>query len=964
MTTPATPITITGTPAGTGSVVNGTGTITPTPVAGSVVNGTGTLTPTVGTPYATTGPNLPTATSSQSTGTVLSSTTNGSVTNSGGALTPTTGLSNPTVGPSLTGIPVPATATGTPPATTTAVLLPFETSTTWTVPLTGVTSVNVLVVGGGGGGGVNNTGGLNTNTTYTPIGAGGGSGGDVVEVMNIPVTPGQTFQITVGGGGTEGGTQATRTDGKDGQASSVVISGTSQTILANGGKGGGGTTTILNTGLGKGAKSVATYQYSTSPGGGVGGNGATLTSVGKKGGIGALSQITGGYWAGGGGGGGISKLPTGYPVPTGSLTLPIPPGKGGGGGNDGGNNDPAGYYAGGGINGGRNTGNGGGGGGVSATTNGNGGTGGSGVVIIQYTPVPVPTPTPPPTPPPPTPPPPTPPPPTPTPPPPTPVISVTWPVPNQGPGSFTPTGTTIVNTPITTTVPKTVAYVTQVQQIKPNISTSASTTTYSISTIQYITTPVVTTVSYPVFTPVTQFGWYTTSNFLSSNQFYPLALTQYSNFDKIQAITGGINASVSPNYYTIFASTGTDLIALTGDVNLNNISVALSTVTTALFSNISFTNINKLVLDPNTNYLYVIDAGSNLIHQFNASGFLTNDNILANKLIYIKSIGGYGTYDDDHLFNNPQSLVINDSNIFVLDSGNSCIKRYDTDFNWITTYRLFRDFHNNYPIDIAADSNNNIHVLTNTGLIYNYNNVFFHTATTITTLPALENAGEYYTNIVTSMVNADIFYLITNLGVYKKFYSSINDTIGNYLFYRFNVVNGENIVAFTSLVHPVGNSDTNIIFSKYNGAGKFGLYADNINLSTVLVADNFDVYPLSSIQIDNNEYLQNWVFNKAIAKLIVNHTRLRDLIFSKFLYEPDDHNVLTYHGTRYMTPGELQDVSFDQNLTNFIGSNEIFQNIIVNRSLKAIYDAQVSILNMLQSDIRTAPDLNIPVYIN
>ena len=418
---------------------------------------------------------------------------------------------------------------------------------------------------------------------------------------------------------------------------------------------------------------------------------------------------------------------------------------------------------------------------------------------------------------------------------------------------------------------------------------------------------------------------------------------------------------VTPSKYVIFASTGTDLIALTGDTNLQNISVALSTNTTALFSNVYFTGINKLLLDSNTNHLYAVDLSANLIHQFDASGFLTNDNILANKLIYIKSIGGYGGYDDAHLFNNPQSIIISNSNLYVLDSGNNCIKQYDTDLNWITTYRLFRDFYNNYPIDMSVDGDGNIYVLTNTNILIRYSNNF--NTKTVITLPTLYNADEYYQNIVTSITYSDIFYLVTNMNVYKKFYSAINDTIGNYLFYRFNVTPGENIIGFTSLINA-NNSDTNVIFSTYNGVGKFGFYADNINLDTVLVTDNFDVYPLSAIQINNDEYVQNWVFNKAIAKLIINHTRLRNLIFSRFLYEPDDHGTLIFQGTRYLTSDETLSVTFDQDMQNFIGCNEIFQNIIVNRSLRAVYDAQVAIFNMLQLDVQTAPDLNIPVYIN
>lgn len=507
-----------------------------------------------------------------------------------------------------------------------------------------------------------------------------------------------------------------------------------------------------------------------------------------------------------------------------------------------------------------------------------------------------------------------------------------------------------------------VANVVEEQQISASISYKANTTSYLLSTTKFIHIPYVSTVTYDNYNLITLLDWYTTSNFSSTSQFEKLSYTQYQNLDNIQTIAGGINTFTSPNNYVIFASTGTDLIALTGDVTLHNVSVALSTNTTALFSNIGFTGINKLILDQNTNYLYVVDLSANLIHQFNAAGFLTNENILTNKLVYIKSIGGYGNYDDAHLFNNPRNIAIYNSNLYVLDSGNSCIKQYDTDFNWITTHRLFRDFNNNYPIDIVTDNNGGIHVLTNTNKIISYNNDF--SVTTVTSLPVLENASEYYTGINTSIVDGNIFYLITNYNVYKKFYSSIDDTIGKYLFYRFNVDSNENIVAFTSLAYPLNSSDTNVIFSLYNGAGKFGFYADNINLDTTLVTKDFDIYPLSSIQVGSEEYVQNWVFNKALAKLIINHTRLRNLIFSRFLYEPDEQGVLTYQGIRYMTPDELLSVTFDQDLTNFIGSNEIFQNAIINRAIKFIYDGQVSILNMLQSDIETAPDLNIPVYIN
>lgn len=62
---------------------------------------------------------------------------------------------------------------------------------TWTVPA-GVTSISILGVGGGGGGAQNSSGGS------------GGSGGSLNFVNNLAVTPGDTYTIVVGGGGSPG----------------------------------------------------------------------------------------------------------------------------------------------------------------------------------------------------------------------------------------------------------------------------------------------------------------------------------------------------------------------------------------------------------------------------------------------------------------------------------------------------------------------------------------------------------------------------------------------------------------------------------------------------------------------------------------------------------------------------------------------------------------------------------------
>ena len=81
---------------------------------------------------------------------------------------------------------------------------PTLTKTSWTEP-TGVTQIEVLVVAGGGGaGGASNTGG----------GAGGGAGG-LIYNSTFTVTPGSSYAVTVGAGGSGGTTSVAATSGSN-----------------------------------------------------------------------------------------------------------------------------------------------------------------------------------------------------------------------------------------------------------------------------------------------------------------------------------------------------------------------------------------------------------------------------------------------------------------------------------------------------------------------------------------------------------------------------------------------------------------------------------------------------------------------------------------------------------------------------------------------------------------------------
>jgi glycine rich protein/VCBS repeat protein len=230
-------------------------------------------------------------------------------------------------------------------------------TTNWVAP-DNVYSVEVQVWGAGGGGGD----GPNKD-------AGGGGGGGAYVAGTMPVTPGNSYNITVGAGGDAG---ASTSAGQDGGNSTF----NSTTFIAQGGKGGAsidiggsGGLTSASTGTtkfdgGKGGNGNTTGESGGGGGGAAGPDGAGIaggnasTSIGGVGGTGDNGSGGAGGTAGNKSDGGIGG------------TSPLG-GGGGGGGDNGKGGGPGG-----------NVGGGGGGAEANSTTEGKGG---DGQIILTYT---------------------------------------------------------------------------------------------------------------------------------------------------------------------------------------------------------------------------------------------------------------------------------------------------------------------------------------------------------------------------------------------------------------------------------------------------------------------------------------------------------------------------------------------------------------------------------------------------
>ena len=355
--------------------------------------------------------------------------------------------------------------------------------------------------------------------------------------------------------------------------------------------------------------------------------------------------------------------------------------------------------------------------------------------------------------------------------------------------------------------------------------------------------------------------------------------------------------------------------------------------------------------------MLILDTGNNTIYQYDASGLYEYNTVLNNKLIFLNLIGGEGSASDALAFDKPTDIVSCNKKIYVLDTGNKCIKQFDDNLNWEFTYRLFRDFNYSIPKKLKVDSDGNFYVLLSNNEFYVYNNDFSDKKL-ISLENTLDSLTEQAIDIVFSKSDTNIFYIITTENVYKRFVTKPEVNIGKYLFYLFNFNNSQTLYAMSTF--KKGANDFNIIFSKNNNTGIFSSFGDNANLYDILSIPDFDVYTFDEISIDSDEYVQSWVYNKSVSKFILNLMRLRDEIIGKFLFIKDYKNNLVFNFTRYLTQLEKDAIYFESDITFKIGQNEVVTNAAINRSLQKIYNIQTELANSLQADLRRA----LPIVIN
>ena len=192
------------------------------------------------------------------------------------------------------------------------------------------------------------------------------------------------------------------------------------------------------------------------------------------------------------------------------------------------------------------------------------------------------------------------------------------------------------------------------------------------------------------------------------------------------------------------------------------------------YNQLTFNNISSIAKSKNS--FYVCDAGNNSIYSYDITYVLNEDRALGYTFSLTNSIN-----QAQGQFVTPTLVAASDTTVYVYDSSTGIITYFDKNFNIVNNYGNSQYFSQHPPVYMAyyrlTDS---LYVLTS-----DYNLVVLDSQANSTFYSFNYYSYAYNENplkIVFSNTNSDIFYLLTNRGVYKKFISNCYNNIGNFSF--------------------------------------------------------------------------------------------------------------------------------------------------------------------------------------
>jgi len=232
-----------------------------------------------------------------------------------------------------------------------------------------------------------------------------------------------------------------------------------------------------------------------------------------------------------------------------------------------------------------------------------------------------------------------------------------------------------------------------------------------------------------------------------------------------------------------------------------------------------------------------------------------------------------------------------------------------------------------------------------------------------------------FNRMAISEQDSNVFYVITNNSVFKKFFTKPEETFAVFnrdKFYpddtfiwdqielewdklrdyeTWNYAEFFTINLTTRDIHIAAN-DKNRDDLYFMGDTYISHLNERTDYLSLLKNDNLPYYNYKSIKFENIEYNQSLVLNKEIYKLYQNILQFKNNLKGRFYAEFDKYGDLKYKDYIYLTDEEINTLNIDIEYNSFVNDNEFVQPNVINRIFNKLYEFQINLLNLTQVKLK------------
>jgi hypothetical protein len=428
--------------------------------------------------------------------------------------------------------------------------------------------------------------------------------------------------------------------------------------------------------------------------------------------------------------------------------------------------------------------------------------------------------------------------------------------------------------------------------------------------------------------------------------------------------------------FSILGITTTHLIGLTSNADFSSISLPLLyTNVVDNFSEEKCQNLTDITYDGY--FLYVTDSSINSggqVFKYDIPTYNTGDPAFEGNRFLIKPLGGLGGKKDKNKFKGCGVIGSKPGVIFVADNGNGSIKVYNKDLVWLKTIRLPKGSYEVRDIKHRAMTDH-MHVLARaqdaetgayTYIMLEYDEDLKLVSRVVFIDDLLPEIDGAFHRMVFSEQDSNVFYLITDSTVYKKFFSKPTTTFATFkrdkfgqsplfkwnyesIWWMFDTKLWNTSLLLTPLVFSdiaILPNDEGVDSLFVLGNGLLLHFSEQNTYRSILREPVLPFYGLNKVLLEQTENIQSVTINKELYKMYSNIVQLKNTIKGRFSYLYDGYGDLNFKNYMYFVDDEIDRLKVEINLNTRVNDNELVQAGTMNKLLMQVYDLHEALLEL------------------